>query len=350
MNLYTKLLRDSIDKLSAGEYTILNTPRDLNIVLNKFDYGMFVDNQTYVEYPVPWNKYRTLSVEEFQTHRVGCCWDFVMYESYWFSIKRIPHKLYYIEGGNKETHTFLVYNINDKYYLFESAWQLKKGIYEFNSEKELLNYYSKEFTKNMESDNKTSYVIYEYKQPVQSGLNSTEFMKHIYLTGKMIRNSNKYYENEIKPWMESGFVDSDDIDNSLKKYNEIRDIVSQFSKDEQEYFDLSMKPGNMVSCYIHKDENNEPIGFMNLLHLVTTKGYSPDIAYIEFGIVPKYRHKNYTKLLLNVAIIAAADNGFKELQIRIDKSNIPAINSIEKSKLFKLKKEFLSEKVYSRTF
>ena len=350
MGIYQRALREILDKLSSGEYTFLNDPRDLNNVLNKYEYGIFIDNQTYTEYPIPWNKYRTLSVEEFQTHRVGCCWDFVMYESYWFNYKKIPHKLYYIEGGNKETHTFLVYKNNDKFYLFESSWQLKKGIYGFETEKELLDYYSKEFLKHLESENKNSYVLYEYKQPIQSGLTSVEFMKYIYLSGKMLRNINKYYENEIKPWMETGFVNSNDIDNSLEKFNRVRDIVKQFSEEEQMYFNLSQKPGNLVSCYVHKDEDGNEVGFMNLLHLKTTKGYSYDIAYVEFGILPEYRHKGYTKLLLNVAIIAAMDNGFKELQVRVNKSNIAAVRVTEQSKLFNLKKDFLTEKVYSKTF
>lgn len=54
---------------------------DLNKKLNSFNYGVLVDGKIYKNLDnVPWNKYKTLTIEEMDKYKVGICWDFVNYQ------------------------------------------------------------------------------------------------------------------------------------------------------------------------------------------------------------------------------------------------------------------------------
>lgn len=325
--------------------------RALNMELTKLDYGMVIDGEAITdENRMNWNKYRSLSVEEFEKHRVGCCWDYAMYEHYWFDKNNIPHKLFYIEGGQiQETHTFLVYQNKGKHILFEASWKIKSGIYEFNNEEELLDYYCNEFIKNYGNDYRR-FVLYEYKQP-KTGINANEFMSYILKTGKMIRNVGMYYESVIKPWENIDYLDYDQfayMQTFDYKWADELEIINSLPEKDRVWFHTNFCPNNVIERFI-LEKDNRKIGFIEVLRLVTAKGYSKNIAYITYAIIPEHRNKGYSKYLLNLAIRIALDNKFKELQYRVSKSNKEALRAIEHSNLFKFKKEFKTEKVYYRT-
>ena len=73
----------------------------------------------------------------------GTCWDQVELERKWFQEHNYDFKTYYTEfncqGIQTSSHTFLIYEKNNKYYWFEHAFQPVRGIHESNSEDELIN-------------------------------------------------------------------------------------------------------------------------------------------------------------------------------------------------------------------
>lgn len=323
--------------------------RSLNMILNTYKYGMVINGELKEDNGrLPWSTYKTLSRKEFEKYKIGCCYDYTMYEDYWFEGNNIPHKLFYIEGGKiLKTHTFLVFQNNGKHILFESSWKSKVGTFEFNSEQDLLNYFCKEFIKDLDQSDKR-FVLYEFKQP-KTGLTSNQYRAHIIQTGTMIRNIGRYYESVIRPWENTGFENLEESAH-LKtfdyKWSDELEIVKSLPSNEQDMFFTRYCPMNILGRYILTDINNNKLGFVEVLKLQTTKGYSKDICYMNYGLLPTYRDNKYVQKLINVAIVIAQENDFKELQYRIGTSRELYIQAIEKSKLFKLKKEFKTEKVY----
>ena len=325
--------------------------KELNAILNEYSYGILIDGYPETDdAKINWMKYRSMSVKEFEKHRIGCCWDYVMYEHYWFKANDIPHKLFYIEGGrNQDTHTFLVYEENNKYLLFESSWKEKCGVYEFKTLDDLLMYYSKEFTKYFDKEYKR-YVLYEYEQP-KTGITCTEFMTHIYKNGIMKRNVGMYYEILIKPWKDCNFVnyyESSRLQTFDYKWKNVLDIIKTLPEDEQKYFNTRWCPMNIIGRYVHRIPDIGDIGFIDILKLYTKRGYSNSIAIISYAIKKEYRNREFSNFLLNVGIKIAQDKGFKELQCRVTYENIQAIQAIEKSNLFKVKKRYKDFTIYSR--
>lgn len=74
--------------------------------------------------------------------------------------------------NNFPTHTFLIYEDNNKYYWFEHSFEACKGIHEFNNYEEAIEYVKeKQFefairnNNDMKLDYKNTLTCYEYKKP-----------------------------------------------------------------------------------------------------------------------------------------------------------------------------------------
>ena len=142
--------------------------RNLNNTLNKYKYGVLINNRVEVN-DIDFGKYRTLKIEEFEKYKVGVCWDFVNYEAYWFSKHNYKYKTIYMvldDNANCPTHTFLLFYLNNKVYWFESSWFAYQGIHEYNNEYEAIRDILKKFikyTKYKKSSNRNSKLhMYEY--------------------------------------------------------------------------------------------------------------------------------------------------------------------------------------------
>ncbi len=77
--------------------------------------------------------------------KIGTCWDQVELERLWFKEHNYSFKtIFMIFSSNKinnlPTHTFLIYKKANKYYWFEHAFYINKGIHQFNSYKEAITY------------------------------------------------------------------------------------------------------------------------------------------------------------------------------------------------------------------
>ena len=87
------------------------------------------------------------SPEMLMASKIGQCWEQAELARFLFESKNIPCKTYFIDNNfgksgepwpNYQTHTFLVFTDNGKFYWFEHSWEPFAGIHEYNSLAELL--------------------------------------------------------------------------------------------------------------------------------------------------------------------------------------------------------------------
>ena len=158
------------------------------------------DNDDNVELEFS-KKYRLMSPDELLSKKYGVCWDQVELERKLFEDNNINVTTYFIYIDDKfylPSHTFLVYNKNNKFYWFEHSWYDEKGIHEYNCLNDLLNDVEDKFIQSHKAEllNKdfVSY-IYKYKKP-SFNINCDEFYEFIYkqekvYNYKLINASNK---------------------------------------------------------------------------------------------------------------------------------------------------------------
>ena len=126
--------------------------------------------------------YRLESPDEIKESKLGICWDQVEYERYLFDKQNIKNNTYFIvhyDNDKCPTHTFLIYEDNNKYYWFEHSWEKFRGIHEYNSEEEALKDIKEKFIKYELNNNyiNNNLYIYKYDKP-EYGLSVIEFYKH----------------------------------------------------------------------------------------------------------------------------------------------------------------------------
>ncbi len=107
--------------------------------------------------------------EEVKKNKIGLCWDQVEYLRDYLEKQNIKVKTYFLiyYEGICPTHTFLVYEQNNKYYWVEQAWEIFAGVHEYKDLKELLQDVRNKYIEyELEDDFKNEdLVIYEYQRP-----------------------------------------------------------------------------------------------------------------------------------------------------------------------------------------
>lgn len=171
---------------SRGELGIWNyySEKEIINIMEEIEYG-WVDinkNKYYEENESFFSSYFLQSPKEILKSKVGVCWDQVELERYLFRNHKLNIKTYFIcyYGEDKcPTHTFLVYEKDNKFYWFEHSWDKYKGIHEFKNEKELLKSVRGEFIKDQLNNKyvENNLLIREYSKP-KYGMLVTEFCKH----------------------------------------------------------------------------------------------------------------------------------------------------------------------------
>lgn len=135
------------------------------------------------------SNYKLQSPNQILNSKVGVCWDQVELERYYFEQTNLIFKTYFIvhyDNNKCPTHTFLIYNKNNKIYWFEHSWNKYKGIHEYNNINELLKDIKQKFitTELNNNYNSSNLVIYEYTKP-KYGIGVLDFYKHCE-TGKQV--------------------------------------------------------------------------------------------------------------------------------------------------------------------
>ena len=126
-----------------GDYKykpILNDIYKLYKMLNEFEYGYKIHNKNVVDND-EFNNYKTIDPYIFRKDKCGVCWDYVEYEALRFELlgfkptvkipEHMQYSLYYMQHETIDncnpTHTWLGFNINGKFYNFESSWKKNNG-------------------------------------------------------------------------------------------------------------------------------------------------------------------------------------------------------------------------------
>jgi len=122
------------------------------LVLDKCAYG-FVDCKTEGLIPESMAdlRYRTLSPAKFLKLKVGCCWDFVLFE-HAFLKSRHPDatiKCVFADFGRDgtPTHTFLYFHFNGGWMWVENAWGAQHGMHLYDTERQLIDDFTKKFAR-----------------------------------------------------------------------------------------------------------------------------------------------------------------------------------------------------------
>ena len=135
-------------ELAQYEYIVVN--KDGSII-NQIKQNSFKD-------------YLTLSPNQFKKYKGGICWDYVAYEYPYFkshfSNAKIKSFFFAIVKNSMitDTHTFLLFYMNDKVYWFEDSWKPHCGIYEYNNEDEAIS----NITDILRGSSKDDWFIVEY--------------------------------------------------------------------------------------------------------------------------------------------------------------------------------------------
>lgn len=120
--------------------------------------------------------------DEVLTNKIGVCWDQVELERKLFSENNIKFNTYFIvhyDDNTCPTHTFLIYEYNNKYYWFEHSWEIHRGIYEYDDELSAIKDIKKKFIESEIKDeyNPMNLCIYKYNKP-KYGIGCLDFYKH----------------------------------------------------------------------------------------------------------------------------------------------------------------------------
>lgn len=183
-----QLLTESYDTINESKITISN-PKELLDLFNSFGYGVYKDGKIQDLDGIEFFKaYRSSNPKDFIKKKGGVCWDYTAAEALYFKDFNIPYRTFYIEldNENSSTHTFLIYENNNKFYYFESSYGKHQGIYESNSINRIINF----VLYNMFTDEeRTNFKVYEYNAldpKLNNGLTTIEFMDYIITNGKKI--------------------------------------------------------------------------------------------------------------------------------------------------------------------
>lgn len=216
-------------------------------------------------------KYETLNPIEFPKFNGGICWDYVMYESYYFLkyFKNVVYKTFFICNYNKKsnpTHTVLLFYNNNKCYWFESSWKSHTGIYEFNSEDHALSYIIKLLYNDLQKQELPVYEVivrqYDALDPNLINISGFEYMNYMdklnnynfneirICKPKIVYNTKKiFYHNEsliineydiiynveysdISWWYVCNVENPSDIDEE-QYYKSLNDAIKYYTKPEE---------------------------------------------------------------------------------------------------------------------
>ncbi len=179
------------------EYIDVKTPEQLlKYMEENIKYG-FVDYNRNVYIPRNNNKFqeacktkwRLSSPNRLIDVKYGHCFDQVELERDWFEKHGYHFKTLYIwfefpYNNSYSTHTYLVFKDGGRYYYFEHSDFNNRGIHEFASYEDAINYQRE---KHIEINKQRNYVgeeelknihIYEYDKPLY-GCTKTEFIDYI---------------------------------------------------------------------------------------------------------------------------------------------------------------------------
>lgn len=163
---------------------VKETVLKLTNIMDDIEYG-WVDanyNKHYGDFESFGDKYMIQDSQELLQNKVGVCWDQVELERDFLEKNNIKVSTYFIvyyDNKDCPTHTFLVYYDAEKYYWYEHSWGKYKGIYVYDTLKELLIDVRDKFITEQETGLNIyqNTFIYQYNKPIKH-LTVEEFYIH----------------------------------------------------------------------------------------------------------------------------------------------------------------------------
>lgn len=174
-------------------YEDIKTKEQLSEWMDKITYGYKGKTKyhTYEENDfndVWYNEYLLSEPNDVIKSKIGNCWDQTELERYWFKSKNYEIKTLYemvkLPYENPyPTHTFLVFKDNNKWYWFENADFKNRGIHEFNTIDDLINYQQEKYiellkTFSIKDEELKNIILKEYEKP-KSNISAKEFIEHV---------------------------------------------------------------------------------------------------------------------------------------------------------------------------
>ncbi len=158
-------------------------------IMDEIEYGFKDENGNNIidNDPEKWDKdfesfYYLQTPEELLKTKCGVCWDQVELERQLFTRDNIDVKTFFIYISDDDmlpSHTFLIYEDNNKYYWFEHSWGKYKGIYEYDNKTVLLLDIIKKFKEDHPEVSKNAPLyLYEYQKP-KDHIKCNDFYKYI---------------------------------------------------------------------------------------------------------------------------------------------------------------------------
>lgn len=128
-----------------------------------------------------WSQYQLMLPQEVFTHKLGVCWDQVMFSNWVFETLDIEYKLIFIQQFKISTHTFLIYKEGNKWTYFETSFEKFRGIHSgFKNPEEIIKQVYTNMCSIPSNKPQTGY-IYSYMDPVdfKTKLSCAEFYKKV---------------------------------------------------------------------------------------------------------------------------------------------------------------------------
>ncbi len=236
--------------------------------------------------------YYLMPPQETLNKKVGTCFDQVELERKLFSKIGIKTSSYFLCFKNNDciiSHTFLVYELNQKFYWFEHAWYDEVGIHEFECLYDLLRIVELKFLKShkKEIDKSFDEYIFKYERP-KFNISSQNFYNYIFkqkrvINYKLIKATSKDFER-------------------LKKY--MLANILKFSKD------LTNDEVKKINLYVNNEISNKLDKYKNIIYKDVIIG-SILISKIKRGLLieeiyieDNYRNKGIGSYLLNDIILS----------------------------------------------
>lgn len=127
-------------------------------------------------------KYMLQMPEQLLESRLGVCWDQVELQRKLFTDAGVATRSFFIvhyDGNECPTHTFILFEHDNKTYWYEHAWAVMCGLHEYDNLKTAISDIRNKFINNELGGKYDSQnlVIYEYDAPKEN-LSCLNFYKH----------------------------------------------------------------------------------------------------------------------------------------------------------------------------